>query len=325
MHNQKSIIDWGSDYFTSIGCELIQSPVILVQTPWSIVVRFITTNGIFYLKQTPPDLFIETNVIKTIQKIMPQSLTPHILSENKELKCFLMESCGDNSLRTKFNGTIDDKSLTQGLTSYLQILRSFEDNIVVLKDIRIPDWRLHRIPDLYVELLAQHEILLEEGLTHDEMDELLRLVPKIRSLSDTLSEQKVKETLVNGDFNENNLIINIKTQQISIIDWGESVIAHPFFSIASHLQSCARRYQLKLNKGVLEKIKQHCLSHWLDVASIEQLNSTYQQLSKLHPIFCALALYRLQVATNNKSKTMQNWFIADFLKKLLKNESDEMN
>lgn len=318
MNHSSTIIKWGSEELTSHGYEITAAPSIVVETPWSTVVRFATSKGGFYLKQTPTDLFIESEIIGAIQNTTSHSYAPKILCENPALNCFIMNSCGDYSLRTKFNGIIDDKLLVQGITSYVNILRSFENNIGALKAIDIPDWRLNRIPKLYLELLDEKDMLLQEGLTVDEIEQLVSLVPKIESLCHVLAENKIKETLVNGDFNENNLIIDEQTQQISIIDWGESIIAHPFFSIASHLQSCARRYKLELNEGILEKIKQQCLSSWLDVVSIDELNSIYLQILKLHPIFCVLALYRLQVATQNKSKEMQNWFIAGFLKALLK-------
>ncbi len=320
MNNQTQIIEWGSDCLVSKGHQLECAPEIVIETPWSTVIRFVSSKDCFYLKQTPPDLFIEPEIIKAIQKNMPDPLIPTILLTNHELHCFLMKSCGDYSLRTLFNGAIDADLLTQGLRSYIHILRSFEKNLDTLEKMGVPDWRLKHIPQLYVELLEKKALLIDEGLTPDELDKLMRLVPIIKSICEFLSEQKIKETLVNGDFNENNLIINEKNQQISIIDWGESVITHPFFSIASHLQSIARRYKLELNGPILKKIKQQCLSCWLDVANMNELDIIYHNLLRLHPIFCSLAIYRLQAATLNKSKERQNWFIAGFLQTLLKSE-----
>jgi thiamine kinase-like enzyme len=285
------------------------------------VIRFLTSTGCFYLKQTPADLFIEPAVIQAIQKNIQDSPTPTMLSKNHELNCFLMKSCGDHSLRTKFNGTIDTELLIKGLHSYINILRSFEQNQSTLQAIGVPDWRLNRLPQLYIELLEKKDVLQDEGLTDDELDKLMRLVPTIKSICEFLMMQKVKETLVNGDFNENNLIMNEETQQLSIIDWGESVISHPFFSIASHLRATARRYELELNGQLLENIKQNCLSCWSDVANINELEIIYQNILRLLPVFSSLGIYRLQVATNNTSKKMQRWFIAGSLRTLLKNES----
>lgn len=321
MSNQKQIIEWASQLLVSKGCLIEHSPQIVVETPWSMVIRFLTSNGCFYLKQTPPDLFIESEIIKTIHKNISDSPVPTILFKSDEFNCFLMNSCGDYSLRTKFNGIIDPDRLIAGLNSYIKILRAFEKNHDDLEAIGVPNWHIDLFPDLFVELIQKKKLLLAEGLTETELSKLMKLVPIITSVCECLSKQTVRNTLVNGDFNENNLIVDEQTQHICIVDWGESVITHPFFTIASHLRSCARRYKLDLNGPLLEDIKQKCLSCWSDVANIRELNEIYQNILRLHPIFAALAICRLQVATDHKSKQMQNWFIADFLRALLENNN----
>lgn len=322
MSDKAKIIKWASDCLVSKGLKIEHPPEIVIETPWSTVIRFSTSNGCFYLKQTPVDLFIEPKIIKAIQKNISGSRTPTILLKNNELNCFIMKSCGDYSLRTLFNGTISADLLIKGLRSYIRILRSFDENLDAFDEMSLPDWRLHQIPQLYVELLEKKTLLIDEGITQSELDKLMELVNTIKSICKFLSEQKVTNTLVNCDFNENNMIVNEKTQQIFIVDWGECVITHPFFSIASHLQSIARRYKLELNGPFLEKIKQQCLYGWLDVANMNELEIIYQNILRLHPIFCSLALYRLQAATGNKSKEMQNWFIAQFLRTLISNERE---
>lgn len=324
MKNKSQIIEWAENFLVSNGHKIELAPEILLETPWSTVIRFSTSKGLYYLKQTPADLFVEPEVIKVIQKNIPNSLTPKVLFKSNEFNCFLMDSCGDHSLRTKFNGSINEELLINGLHSYINVMRSFEQNLDVLEKIGLPDWRINHIPELYIELLKKKDMLHEEGLTSDELEKLMGLVPTIKSTCEFLSKQNVKNTLVNSDFNENNLIINEKTQQISIIDWGESVVTHPFFSIAAHLRNNARRYQLELNGPLLENIKQKCLSCWSDIANVNELDEIYQNILRLLPIFSSLALYRLQIATSNKSKEMQNWFMAGFLKTLLKNENGDI-
>lgn len=246
---------------------------------------------------------------------------PKVFFKNKKLNCFIMNSCGDYSFRTKFKGSLDVALLISGLQSYIKIQRSLEQNINDFLEHDIPDWRINNMPDLYVDLLAKKNMLIEDGLVLNEIDQLMKLVPTVKSICEVLSKCKINDTLVNCDFNENNMIIARNTQQISIIDWGESVISHPFFSLASHLQSIARRYQLELNGQVLESIKQKYLSYWLDVANADELDAIYKNILRLLPIYSSLGIYRLQTATNNKSKAGgQSWFIKDCLETLLRNE-----
>jgi aminoglycoside phosphotransferase (APT) family kinase protein len=184
----------------------------------------------------------------------------------------------------------------------------------------VPDWRLGHLPDIYSSFISKKEILIEEGLSSDEIDRLITLVPVIKSICDSISKHEIKETLVNCDFNENNMIMDEAAGVISLIDWGESVITHPFLSLASHIRNTERRYPLASKEGAMESIKKKCLSCWSDFTGENELEEIYKKIERLLPIFTSLSLYRLQVSTNNKSKAMQRWFIKDFLRTLIRNE-----
>lgn len=320
MSDKRKVIEWGSSYLASQGCSIQQDPEVIIETPWSLVIHFVTDRGHYYLKQTPPGLFIEASVINAIQKNMADSHLPKIHSKNNDYHCFIMDGCGDHSLRTRFNGKINEDLLVKGLKEYIRIQRSFEENPGSLLAVGVPDWRLSNIPEIYSELLSKKDMLFEEGLSIDELSKLEDLTPQIESICKYVSSQSVKETLVNCDFNENNLIINENTDQISVIDWGESVVGHPFFSIASHLIASARRYGLELSDDLLQNIKQRYISCWSDVASDKDLDEIFSNVMKLLPIFSSFGIYRLQAATKNKSKEKQRWFISGSLKRLLEDE-----
>lgn len=284
MHNNENIshlYKWLSNILDTQESPVEFKSNIVVQTPWSLVIKVDLGQDCYYLKQTPPDLFIEPEIINVIQKYMPDSPTPIILFKNNELNSYVMKSCGDHSLRTKFNGSIDAELLFCGLKSYIKIQRSLEPHLDALEVIGVPDWRINHFPDLYVDLLEKKDVLLDEGLTLDELDKLMRLVPTIKSICESLSKYKIKNTLVCCDFNENNMIINEDTQQISIIDLSETVISHPFFSIAAHLRNNARRYQLELNGQLLASIKQQWLSCWSDLVNKNELDEIYQHILRL--------------------------------------------
>ncbi len=318
MSNDQDIarlLKWLSDILRTIPLDYKSN--IVVHTPWSVVIKAEMGQDCFYLKRTPSELFIEHQVIDLIQQVIPNAPIAKVLFVNHELHSFIMNSCGHYSLRTKFNGSLDGEWLIKGITSYIKIQRALEPNIDDFMAIGVPDWRIARIPDLYVELLENKEMLIEEGLTPHEIDQLMRLVPKIRAICESLSKYPIKETLVNCDFNENNMILNEDTGQISIIDWGEVVISHPLFSLASHLHNTTIRYKLESKRQLVESIKQRCLSSWLDVADKQTLDNIYHKIQMILSIFVALAIQRLQKATNNQSKEMQRWLINGILQKLL--------
>jgi hypothetical protein len=318
--NITQLLKWLPDVLNSQKIHEHYRTNVVVSTPWSVVIKVEVGQAVVYLKQTPPDLFTEPGVINCIHEKAVNAPVPKILFINHELHCFIMDSCGDYSLRTKFNGLLDADLITDGIESYIKMQRTLECSLSDFEEIGVPDWRITCIPQLYADLLVKKEMLLEEGLTPDEIHQLIKLIPTITSICQLVSQYKIKETLVNCDFNENNMIIDQETKKISLIDWGETVIAHPFFSLASIFRNTTRRYPLESKEEIIGSIRKKCASYWLDVVDESELNEVYRNIERLLPIFTSLSLYRLQAATNNNSKKMQRWFIKDFLKILIRNE-----
>lgn len=292
----------------------------VVETPWSMVFKIKTNRQCVYLKKTPTALFIEASIFNFIEQACPGAHIPKVLFENKDLDCFIMSDCGEQSLRTQFAGKIDVALLLQGLQSYSFIQRSLANKKPQLLALGLPDWGAERLPELFQSLISQHSFLQDEGLTPKEIEQLKHLQKPIESLANALSGSLVRETLVNADFNENNLILDKQTQTISVIDLGESVVAHPFFSVAAHINNMARRYKLNIHSDTLKSIQQKWLAQWSDVDTPQNLQRTLLLVQKLLPVYLALGIYRLQEATCQQSKRLQNWFIKDCLRLLLQSK-----
>ena len=74
---------------------------IVVQTPWSSVLRINAGNEIFYLKSIPELIALEAKIITILhdQFLAP---VPTVIEHNPELHCFLMKDAG-TSLRGILN------------------------------------------------------------------------------------------------------------------------------------------------------------------------------------------------------------------------------
>jgi len=166
----------------------------------------------------------------------------------------------------------------------------------VFLDIGVPDWRLDKLPDLYQALLAKKELLIEDGLSEIEVIQLRALFPTVSNLCEKLSNYSIQETMVQPDFNDNNTLIDARTKCITIIDLGEIVISHPFFSLVNCLQ------QIKKHHGLTEKdkayllIKDACLKNYRAVGPQQQILEAFEISQKLWPVYWSLANYRLSLA-----------------------------
>lgn len=88
----------------------------------------------------------------------------------------------------------------------------------------VPDLRLSRLPLLYEELLTA-TLPLDEA----ETAALASIAPRIRGWCDELESVVIPDTVQHDDLHTNN--VYLKGDALRVLDWGDSSISHPFFSL----------------------------------------------------------------------------------------------
>lgn len=298
MNLNKEIIQWGCEYLISHGYSLKSNlPEIIQDTPWSYVTRFATSDGYIYLKHTPEKLSLEANIIQILHEQF-QAPVPRMIAFNSELHCFLMKDAG-RSLREILKQNFDETLLYKTIKQFTSLQMTVADHLDVFLNIGVPDWRLKNLPELYKQLLSQKEILMEDGLSEIEINQLEALLPKVSHLCERLSSYSIKQTIVQPDFNDNNTLINNITQEITIIDLGEISISHPFFSLINFLQVIKKHHPLK--EETYLRIKHACLENYKKFESEKTLLDAFEIARILFLIYGALCNYRLFIACD-KSK-----------------------
>ncbi|HQS84928.1 MAG: hypothetical protein B7Y25_06730 [Alphaproteobacteria bacterium 16-39-46] len=62
----------------------------------------------------------------------------------------------------------------------------------------------------------------------------------MQSLCNELSEYNIPHTLEHGDFHDNNVLL--QNGNLTLNDWGDASISHPFFSCVSALKSAQKHH-----------------------------------------------------------------------------------
>ena len=298
----KEIIQWGCDYLSSHGYTLKSNlPESVQNTPWSYVVRFTTSDGYIYLKHTPSLLALEANIIRILHDQFHASVA-EIIAHKAELNCFLMKDAGRplrEILKQQFDATLFCKAIDQ-FTS-LQVAAA--DHVSLFIEVGVPDWRLDKLPDLYMQLLSQKEILIADGLSEKEISELEKLLPMVSNVCQKLSGYGIKPSIVQPDFNDNNTLIADTSRAITIIDLGEIAISHPFFSLINCLQQAKKHHALTDEDDTYLQLMDACLKNFMIFASKKHLLNAFAKARILFFIYGALANYRLMIACDKASFT----------------------
>lgn len=292
--NEK-ITQWGFNTLSSLGYTLKNNIAENVQhTPWSYVVRFVTSDGYIYLKHMPKMIALEPAIIQILHDQF-HAAVPEIIAANSELNCFLMKDAGI-PLRSILKKQFDVELLCKAIDQFTSLQLNVSDHVDILLNIGVPDYRLYKLPDLYKQLLSQKEILSADGLSDKEIDELESLTPRIFNLCQKLSGYAIKQTLVQPDFHDNNTLINEISKKLTIIDLGEIVISHPFFSLVNFMNQMKKHYALKESDNTYQEIKDACLKNFMNFESRENLLNAFDLSEILLNLYGALAYHRLMMA-----------------------------
>ena len=249
------ILKWGTDCLVSNGYSIKHSPEIVLSTPWSTVIRFSTSTGNVYLKQTPQALFLslEPKIIQLLAEKFHASV-PVVIAINENLHCFLMKDAG-KPLRETLKGEFKPDLLCQAIKQYAAVQRSTEDHIEMFLKLGILDWRLDKLPILYDQMLNKTDFLKAEGLTDQELQILQELSPRFLTQCKLLSNYGIPETLGYHDFHDKNILMDPNTKRMTFVDWGETAIIHPFFSLYTCLQQSITHHGVKEADQTYQKLR----------------------------------------------------------------------
>jgi hypothetical protein len=296
MKNHTHTLKWATDCLISKGYSLQHSPEIVVETPWSNVIRFSTSKEDIYLKQTPPSISVEPKIMQLLANQFHANV-PAVIAINEDLHCFLMEDAGQ-TLRKYLKTAVQPDLLCKAIRQYTTIQRSTENHIESFLTLGAPDWRLDKLPNLYDQITNQTDLLKADGITDEELDLLRDLSSKIAEQCELLSQYQIPETLVQPDFNTNNLLFDPNTKKMTLIDLGEIVIAHPFFSLHNFLLQATIHHEVKEPNQIYYQLQDSCFESWLELATKNQLLEVFTLTKKLWPVYSALAYFRLMMSVD---------------------------
>lgn len=304
---------WAHHTLNSLGYRTLGDPIIIRDRPWSCVGCYKTSRGKVYLKSMAEPYANEANLLEFLNKKKIQHIT-HVISSNSELSCFLMTEAGD-PLRENQISQFDLEKFCRYLEIYAKIQIICIPLVDDLLTINLPDWRVEILPELYKKFIQQRDLLINDGLFPSEIALLEQAHPVIDAICKRLGSYNIPETLEHGDFHDNNILIQGKT--ITINDWGDSTISHPFFSLAATLDSAKRNHQLQKSDHRYEVARDAYLCLWQQFGTLEQLREAFSIATTLHRFIFALGFSRIYSCPGIENFPRFKGYVAGSLRELL--------
>jgi hypothetical protein len=209
---------------------------------WSTVMRFTTDAGLIYFKASHSPKEVRLTVF--LREIQPEN-APDLLAVDLERGWMLMRDAGQ-MLRTHLKSPENLNMAEPALVQFARLQITVFDQSEELLSLGSLDHRLHRLPEMFAEMLSEPDILRignEDGLTDGQHRQLQATHARYTEMCEQLQTYKVPQSLHHDDFHDGNIFVHEQKSRFRFVfsDWEESCLTHPFFSIMLCLRSVGWR------------------------------------------------------------------------------------
>jgi len=213
---------WVDEHLAEAGRPRSGEPDQFHVRPWSTVIKVPTAQGPAYFKANTEELRHEALVTLLLARRVPDRVPP-LIADDPELGWMLMDH-GGVRLREVIAEERDMSRWVDVIDGAAEIARAMEPDVDQLLAAGVPDFRLAVLPDRYAALVESIDV---EQRFRDA-------VPWVREMADELASYGVTETLQHDDLHDGQVFVSGDRQLI--LDWGDAVISHPFFTLSVTLE-----------------------------------------------------------------------------------------
>ena len=189
------------------------------EAPWSTVLRVPLDLGIAWFKACAPVQAFEPRLSADLFARWPDRVG-EVLAHDDERAWLLVADAG-TSLRSVGN---PPETWLAALPLYAELQRGEAGHAAEHLAHGVPDLRVETLPTHYEDLVRR-----DLPLAPEEIAALRRFTPRFSDLCAELSALDLPETIQHDDLHHANLYL--RDEQRRFLDWGDSSIAHPFFSL----------------------------------------------------------------------------------------------
>ena len=224
--------------------------------PWSTALRAETAQGPVWVKAAGPGTAFEPRLVAELARLTPS--VPEPLAVDGERGWMLSPDAGGR-LRD-----LDDDAWVRAwqrlLPAYAELQRAAAPDVERLAGLGLPDTRPDRLPRLLADVLDDSTVTA--GLSGGELARIRALQDPYARWCHELAAGGVSPSVQHDDLHDGNVLVS--GDALSVIDWGDTSIAHPFSTLLVTLRSIASRAGRPLDETGLVGLRDAYLEPWTD-------------------------------------------------------------
>lgn len=270
--------DWQAEVRSWIHSVLDQNELPLtgeIEQPyirqWSTVMTVPTSGGILYFKASDSLSAYEPALTDYLARFRSE-IMPELLATDIHRHWMLMRDAG-MPLR-QFIRT--EKSIARWkdiLPHYVGLQKDLAERVTHLLTLGVMDRRLAILPGMFEELIADQAAMLldqEDSLTSEEYSRLKNSAPDFARMCEVLASFGIPETIHHDDFHDANVFI--RDGRITFTDWGESAVAHPFFTLVVMMRGVDNSMGVDFSRES-KQVRDLYLEQWTSYGTMEELRT----------------------------------------------------
>lgn len=320
-----NIIPWyRPDWFTTAAAWITQVLTRLGMTPtgpirqirsWqrSCLLAVNTEQGQFYLKAVPRVFGHEPGLTHALASRYVDHF-PQVVARHPHHPWYLMADLGDISL-----DQIEDVRVWENaLRVYALIQMDLAERTDILGELGCPQRGLAELAQGIGDLLHDEAAMMigsPAGLSRQDADRLPELAGILRQKCAQLASYRLPTTLEHGDFWPQQILLY--QDRPVFIDWSDSSLSHPFFSLSAFEEILDMEGYLADVPNLASRLRTAYLGPWTVYEPMKRLQ---EALALAHPLAAAhnALFYRNTVLPNMPESWEMHYMTPFYLKRLLR-------
>jgi hypothetical protein len=271
---------WIETQLGRLGLQASAPPEQIHVRPWSTVLRVPTTGRTLYFKACAASVAHEPALSAYLAQRQPDcALAVYGLDPER---AWMLIQDGGPTLRSRALEPAYLKLWAQALRRYAALQRDLAPEAGALLGLGLPDRRLSALPARLAQLLDE-ELAPRAGAPHALSRASLRrlqdLLPAFERACRRLADYGLPPSLHHDDLHDANIFV--QAGQFRFADWGESCLAHPFFSLLVTLRSAAYQSGLEEEAEAMHGLREAYLEAWTAYAPLPALRQAAELASRL--------------------------------------------
>jgi hypothetical protein len=237
--------------------------------PWSTALRIPTDRGVVWAKAARPGTAHEVRLLQAFTAWgVPYVLEP--IAADPERGWLLIPDGGPTlrHMRPDGTGDADLDAWERVLADYAALQRRVEARNGELLRIGVPDGRPDALGGTLTRLLDDDAIWarvddVDRAAARDARARLREIGPWVAARAEELAGSGIVATIQHDDLHGGNVFAG--PQGYRFFDWGDAVVAHPFGTLVTTLNSVAHRLAVDPDTPELSRLRDAYLEAWTDV------------------------------------------------------------